>query len=549
MPIHGSLSGMGSHQPNEQKPFYPANIDTLYDYSVFLTQVEQNTLGKLPDQSKRVAIVGAGMAGMVAAYELLRCGIVADIYEASDRLGGRAWSKASECDPKVLAEKGAMRFPHTAAFTHYVEKFGLKLVDDFPDPGKVYTQLYYQNTVYKWLAGEEPPGIFAKLKTDWQNFIDILGIDTITSLLKSGEYEQARILWQRLIYKYRNVSFYTAISEGIPSWGHDELQAFGALGIGSGGFGPIYQVCFLEMLRLLVNGLEDSQQLLLEGITAIPDKFYHQMVTLPDGTQTSLAKEQTISFNASVTKIAEAPNDQVSLKTANGQCQTYDAVIVATTTRAMEVAGLTLSGPLGEAQRDGVRKVHLMNSSKTFIFTDTKFWLQDKSLPQNIQTDEFIRGLYCLDYGEDTQQGVVLLSYTWGDDSSKLLALTPEQKYQLFYENIATICPEFAAHLPEQASELVDINWQTEPFYFGAFKVDYPGQEQYVHDLYYQFQDCLILGKPAVYIAGCSISWTGGWVEGALETGLNAACAVIHKLGGEVIADSPLTQDASAYRY
>lgn len=50
---------------------------------------------KLPAGSgagKSVAILGAGIAGLVAAYELLKAGYAVTVLEARDRPGGRAWS-------------------------------------------------------------------------------------------------------------------------------------------------------------------------------------------------------------------------------------------------------------------------------------------------------------------------------------------------------------------------------------------------------------------------------------------------------------------------
>ena len=39
--------------------------------------------------SARVAVVGAGLAGLTCAYRLKRSGIIATVYEANTRLGGR----------------------------------------------------------------------------------------------------------------------------------------------------------------------------------------------------------------------------------------------------------------------------------------------------------------------------------------------------------------------------------------------------------------------------------------------------------------------------
>ena len=49
---------------------------------------------------KRVVILGAGISGMTAAYELLRAGYHCTILEATDRAGGRnLTARARRCDP------------------------------------------------------------------------------------------------------------------------------------------------------------------------------------------------------------------------------------------------------------------------------------------------------------------------------------------------------------------------------------------------------------------------------------------------------------------
>ncbi len=45
--------------------------------------------------TERVAIVGAGLAGLHAAYRLLQAGVRAQVYEASTRVGGRMFTARS----------------------------------------------------------------------------------------------------------------------------------------------------------------------------------------------------------------------------------------------------------------------------------------------------------------------------------------------------------------------------------------------------------------------------------------------------------------------
>src|SRR5512133_3252094 len=53
----------------------------------------------------RVAVVGAGLAGLTCAYRLKQAGLTAQIYEASSRIGGRCWS-SHDFDP-LVGEHGA----------------------------------------------------------------------------------------------------------------------------------------------------------------------------------------------------------------------------------------------------------------------------------------------------------------------------------------------------------------------------------------------------------------------------------------------------------
>jgi monoamine oxidase len=62
--------------------------------------------GEPPPERPRVAIVGAGLAGLTCAYRLHERGVTATVYEArADRVGGRCWT-AREFGPEQVAEHG-----------------------------------------------------------------------------------------------------------------------------------------------------------------------------------------------------------------------------------------------------------------------------------------------------------------------------------------------------------------------------------------------------------------------------------------------------------
>src|SRR6476619_1874181 len=92
-------------------------------------------LGSIPAErhGEGVAVIGAGISGLVAAYELMKLGVRPVVYEAS-QMGGRLRSQPFEGADGVVAELGGMRFPiSSSSFYYYVNKLGLQTLP-FPNP-------------------------------------------------------------------------------------------------------------------------------------------------------------------------------------------------------------------------------------------------------------------------------------------------------------------------------------------------------------------------------------------------------------------------------
>ena len=74
----------------------------------------------------RVAVVGAGLAGLAAADALAAAGVEVLVLEARDRVGGRVWSR--ELGNGAIIELGAeFILPGNDTIHRYVERFGLGL--------------------------------------------------------------------------------------------------------------------------------------------------------------------------------------------------------------------------------------------------------------------------------------------------------------------------------------------------------------------------------------------------------------------------------------
>src|SRR4026207_2071479 len=86
----------------------PADAPTV---PVDVLDIARNGLGARPGPAKRVLLIGGGMAGLVAAYELRRQGHDPLVLEAQGRVGGRIYTLRAPFAPGPLAHAGAVGIP------------------------------------------------------------------------------------------------------------------------------------------------------------------------------------------------------------------------------------------------------------------------------------------------------------------------------------------------------------------------------------------------------------------------------------------------------
>jgi len=88
-------------------------------------------------QGRKVIIIGAGLSGLVAAYELRKLNFDVTILEAQSRPGGRVLTLRNFNEAGLYAEAGAARIPRDHDLTHkYVDEFALPLDPFYPSTGK-----------------------------------------------------------------------------------------------------------------------------------------------------------------------------------------------------------------------------------------------------------------------------------------------------------------------------------------------------------------------------------------------------------------------------
>ena len=123
---------------------YGAAFSTMQALGL-LAEPAERSLGNLPrdlGKGKTVVILGAGIAGMVAAYELRKAGFQCTLLEARERPGGRNWTirkgsaieftdgSVQHCDWKegLYMNAGPARIPSIhRTMLGYCEELGIPL--------------------------------------------------------------------------------------------------------------------------------------------------------------------------------------------------------------------------------------------------------------------------------------------------------------------------------------------------------------------------------------------------------------------------------------
>ena len=86
-------------------------------------------------EPRKVIVLGAGLAGLAAGYELKRAGHDVTLLEAQGRPGGRVLTLRA-FDEGLYADAGAARIPDSHEWTlRYVKEFGLRLLPFYPASG------------------------------------------------------------------------------------------------------------------------------------------------------------------------------------------------------------------------------------------------------------------------------------------------------------------------------------------------------------------------------------------------------------------------------
>jgi monoamine oxidase len=494
-------------EAGDHTPFDPSLFpDDPFDYVAFA----EKGLPKADGPGKVVGIIGAGASGLVAAYELLKAGHYPVVFEASDRIGGRLFTFRGFEDPGVYAEMGSMRVPPVhKTLMHYLDRFDIK-TRPFPNPNKIQT-CYYVGGKKEFGSPEKQVDWVANLYKKWDD-----AIQPFIDKMQAAWDDEARrsAAWQEIVEQYKETSFRGFLVE--QGWSLEEIEAFYTVGFGVGGYGPLFQISFIEILRINVCGWDNGQLEIVGGNDKLAEGFYTSKVETEDGKK-SLKELGLVFLNTPVIKVRkDQKTNELLLTTLDDEVFACDDLIVTAQLRAVQMEIDIEKSLLSPEKWQAIYSSHFMSSGKIFLETETAFWKEPGQELTTTITDLPIRAAYLFDF-EDTESGLICSSYTWEDDARKWHASDIEDRAEQSIDFLEMIYGKDSIR-PHVVSAY-GFSWEEMPGYRAAFKQYYPGQNHYYK----------LLAEPEnhIHFAGDSVSYAGGWIEGALQSGLRAARQVV----------------------
>jgi len=470
-------------------------------------------------QGKKVLVLGAGLAGMVAAYELRRAGYQVQILEYQKRAGGRCWTLAKGDTVDELGgysqtcnfsegqyvNIGPWRIPHHhRALLDYCQKLGVEL--------EVFVQEDQNAYIHGQNAFGGKPQRYANVWADYVGGItELLAKSVNTGALdQQARPEDAEMLLESLKsfgvldkdYRYTE-RLETSSYRGYPNSG---APGGGLLDAAPDPEKPI-----------ALNDILDSRfwQYLRNHTTY----RHHAPMFQPKGGMEEIAHAferevgDLITHNARVTKIMQdsagvtveyTPADEIS---PDPQRATADWCVCTIPFSILSQIEIDVAADM----RAAMRELHYAEAFKAGIEMKRRFWEQDHAIYGGITfTDLPIAEIaYPSNDMHSTGPGVLQAAYAFGPQAYVYNGMSPQERLDSVRRYSAMIHPEIEA----EYTSGVAVSWHRMPWSLGCYGTWDTRDESY---------RAAARMDRRIVCAGEHLSYLPGWQEGALLSSLDA---------------------------
>ncbi|HEV2762733.1 MAG TPA: FAD-dependent oxidoreductase [Pyrinomonadaceae bacterium] len=444
--------------------------------------------------AKKVVIIGAGLAGLSAAYELTRGGHDVTVLEARTRPGGRCYTLREPFSDGLYAEAGATWIAGNHDLTlGYAKHFGLELEDYWPadelDSVRVvrgrrvrtgdgaFAQLY--NLTPEEKEQLQQGGL-------WRKYV-------VPALRELGDPASAE--WSAAaLKKYDALSFVEFLRRQGASADAVAMMTLGWLW----GDGP-ETVSALTVLRdsVLLRGSSGGFKV-RGGNDLLPRAFAAKL-------------QDRIRYGSPVVQVAhDAQGVRVTFLQA-GTPHTIAAERLVCAVPFSVLRAIHVTPPFTAAKTRAVRELPYFSASRVYLQSRRRFWIEQK-LDGFAKTDlPAVNEVWDMTTNAPGPRGI-LHSYITGPQARRVARMPEQQRINFVLAQMERVYPGIREHFEGGASKC----WDEDPWSRGASSWYRPGQmaELWPH---------VARAEGRVHFAGDHTSPWIRWQQGALHSGLRVA--------------------------